>query len=132
MKLYRSKGCKGFTLLEILIVVVILGALAALAIPAYTATTEKARKQEAFMALAAVRESQQRYYIANTTYSNTFAGLDFDATTTLQGQTGLFTYTIGTSDASNWTARASRTGAPAAGGNYTVEINQAGAISSNF
>ena len=106
---------KGFTLLEILIVVVILGALAALAIPAYTATTEKAKKQEAFMALAAVREAQQRYYIANTSYANAFSSLDFDPSTSLTGQTPIFTYTVGTTtDASHWTAKASRTGlAPA-------------------
>ena len=129
----KKSGNHGFTLLEILIVVVILGALAALAIPAYTATTEKAKKQEAFMALAAVREAQQRYYIANTSYANAFSSLDFDPSTSLTGQTPIFTYTVGTTtDASHWTAKASRTGNSGAGGAYTVQINEVGTITSNF
>ena len=123
---------RGFTLLEILIVVVILGALAALAIPAYTATTEKAKKQEAFQALAALRESQQRYYVANNTYSNTFGSLDFNPNSSLTGQTSLFTYFVGTADAVTYTGRASRTGTPAIAGNYTIQISQAGTLSSNF
>ncbi len=130
----HKSAVRGFTLLEILIVVVILGALAALAIPAYTATTEKAKKQEAYQALAAVRESQQRYYTANSTYSNLFTNMDFSPNTTLPGQTSpLFSYFLGTSDATAYTAMASRTASPpTVSGAYTVKIDQAGGISSNF
>ena len=130
----KPRPSGGFTLLEILIVVVILGALAALAIPAYIATTEKAKKQEAYQALTALRESQQRYYAANGTYSNTFTGLDFMPNTTMPGQTApLFSYFLGTSDATTYTALASRTSSPpTVSGAYTVQIDQAGGLSSNF
>lgn len=132
MALFRKRSA-GFTLLEILIVVVILGALAALAIPAYTATTEKAKKSEALQTLMAVRMSQQRYYSGNgSNYANTFAVLDFDPTQTLAGNVPIFSYTIATSAANAYTAKASRFSNAGTGGAYTITINQAGTTASNF
>src|SRR3990167_2145999 len=128
----QLKRNQGFTLLEILIVIVILGALAALAIPAYTSTTEKAKKQEAYQSLAAVREAQQRYMVAENQYATSFTQLDFNPTTTMVGQTAIFTYTMGRDATGTYTSRASRTGNTGAGGDYTVQMTQAGAFTSNF
>lgn len=123
----------GFTMLEILITVVIIGILATLAVPGYMSTVEKSKKQEALQVLTILREAQQRYWIGNNAYADNFDGLDFNPNDTLMGQTAIFTYTIGTSgDSQHWTARASRTGQPGAGGNYTMQIDQDGMLASNF
>lgn len=132
----RKKSSKGFTLLEILIVLVILAVLAGLAIPAYSTAVEKQRKQEAISNLGAVRSSQLRYYSAFNTYSGSFANLDFDPTNTAIGpaQNRHFTYTITSPSATTFTATATRDTAVNCNGctAYTVTINQAGTISSNF
>ena len=127
------KNKKGFTLLEILIVVVIIAALAALAIPAYTSTTEKANKQEALSALSAVREAQQRYFLGAGHYGNSYNDLDFDPNTTMTGQTAKYTYATPTcaSPYATYSAKATRTGGTI-GGDYTIKIDQDGAITSNF
>jgi type IV pilus assembly protein PilE len=131
------KSNSGFTLLEILIVLIIIGALAALAIPAYTTTVEKSRKQEAFQALSALRESQLRYRMGNATYSATYTALDFNPTDVASDPPGMvrhFTYAAPTAAAATWSAVATRnaTDRPAGVPAYTVTIDQTGTITSTY
>lgn len=68
----RGKGA-GFTLVEVMIAVVIIGLLAAIAIPAFTDSVRKSRRAEAFSALSAVQQAQERWRGNHASYSSALA-----------------------------------------------------------
>jgi len=74
-----KRNTKGFTLMEVLIVVIVLAVLAGLAVPMYSSSVEKSRKAEALATLAALRQSEIRFFAQNNTYTNNLAQLDFDS-----------------------------------------------------
>jgi type IV pilus assembly protein PilE len=59
--MWMMRGKEGVTLLEVMVVVVIVGILAAVAIPAYNNYITRARRSDAFTALATVRAAQEMY-----------------------------------------------------------------------
>ena len=67
---------KAFTLIELLVVVLIIGILSAVALPQYQKAVYKARATEAMLMLKAVHEAQERYYLANGSYTSDWSNLD--------------------------------------------------------
>ena len=59
---------KGFTLIELMVAVAIVGILASIAYPAYTDYVIKAKRSDAFSALADLRIQQEKYRASSTTY----------------------------------------------------------------
>lgn len=63
------RNARGFTLVEIMIAVVIVAILASVALPSFMDSVRKARRSEAFAAISAVQQAQERWRGSRTAYS---------------------------------------------------------------
>ncbi|MDP2008243.1 MAG: type IV pilin protein [Rubrivivax sp.] len=64
---------QGFTLVELMIAVAIVAVLASVAYPAFQDSIRKGRRAEAFTALSALQQAQERWRSNNATYTTTLA-----------------------------------------------------------
>lgn len=66
----RAKAPGGFTLIELMIAIVIVAVLASIGLPAFFDSIRKSRRSEAFTALSALQQAQERFRGNNATYSS--------------------------------------------------------------
>ena len=127
---------KGFTLLEILIVIVILGVIAGLAVPVFTANIDKAKAQEAYLAIGVIRGTLVTHWAMSSTDpgSRTYEGLQwedaaapgyigFDPNAAVAGQTLHFHYDLEEVTQATYTIVATCTGCNMPG---RIKTNEAG------
>ncbi len=99
-----------------MIAVVIIGVLAAIALPAYRDTVRKGRRSEAFAALSALQQAQERYRGSHTGFGALSDLANVNATTT----NGLYAISVTGVSASGYTATATAQGSQAADSNCQV------------
>jgi len=72
----RKYPPKGFTLIELLVVVLIIGILAAIALPQYQIAVKKATLSKYMAIVKAMKEAQDRYFLANGIFASDVDDLD--------------------------------------------------------
>jgi type IV pilus assembly protein PilE len=80
--LHDQARSRGFTLVEVLIAVIVLGVLLAVALPSFNSSMRKSRRADAFAALTAVQQAQERWRSLHPAYAA-------DTDLTVAGPTGL-------------------------------------------
>jgi type IV pilus assembly protein PilE len=96
----------GVTLLELMAVIMVIGILGMIAIPSYRQYMMRAQRTEAKSALLRLATNQERFYLANRTYSGDPAALGFTDDLT---ERGTYTLSIDGADATGYTASATPT-----------------------
>ena len=71
----------GFTIPELMIALLVLGVLTAVALPSFLDSIRKGRRSEAFAAIAAVQQAQERWRTNNATYTDSTANLKVPSAT---------------------------------------------------
>ena len=71
-----KNGCKGFTLLELLVVVLIIGILAAVALPQYKLAVAKSKAAQMLSLVKSFADAEDRFYLVNGRYTYNYDDLD--------------------------------------------------------
>lgn len=113
----------GFTLLELMIALVVLGVLLAVAFPSYQSAVRKGRRADAFAAIAAVQQAQERHRANQITYAGNLNATPDPLTLRQVSATsanGHYTLALSDHSASGYTVTATGVGSQAADGSCTV------------
>ena len=96
---------RGVTLMELMIVVVIVGILAAISYPNYREFVTRAKRTEARAALLKIATNQEKHYLQNNIFTKDLTVLGFNVDPYIT-DSGTFSVSITSADASNFTAEA--------------------------
>lgn len=96
---------RGFTLIELAIAIAVLAIIASIALPSFIDAVRKSRRSEAFAALAAVQQAQERWRANNPAYTTDLSNAGLGLPTTTPG--GYYTVAVNAADATGYTATAS-------------------------
>jgi type IV pilus assembly protein PilE len=106
---------RGFTLIEMLIALVVVGILAAIALPSFNSSIRKSRRADAFAALSALQQAQERWRSNQGSYASN-AQLTLAPTATPPGLglsatsgSGYYGIAISSADATGYIATATAT-----------------------
>jgi type IV pilus assembly protein PilE len=99
------KWSKGMTLIELMIAVAVVGILAAIGYPSYQNQVRRSNRADAITALTAMANAQERFYLANNTYTTSTASLGYAAGTG-NSQRGFYTLTVPTGNTTTFTVTA--------------------------
>ncbi len=79
--LSQARRSRGFTIIELMMGVVVVAVLAAVALPSFLDSIRKGRRSEAFAAVAALQQAQERWRSNNPQYTDTLSSLSVASTT---------------------------------------------------
>jgi len=91
-----GEPAQGFTLVELVIVLVVAGVLAAVALPSFLDSIRKGRRSDAYAAIAAVQQAQERWRSNHAQYTTTLSDLDLGSSSA----SGYYTIELASSGAS--------------------------------
>ncbi|MFK8028749.1 MAG: type IV pilin protein [Gammaproteobacteria bacterium] len=74
------KKSAGFSLIELMITIVIIAIVTSIAIPSYREHVKRTKRSDATAALLRLAAEQEKFYIANNTYTDDIADLNIDGT----------------------------------------------------
>jgi type IV pilus assembly protein PilE len=107
-------GCRGVTLIELMIVIVVIAILGSIAVPSYRSYMLRAQRADAKAELLRVRVAQEKFFLQNNRYAtadefddpSADGGLGFSGTS----EHGHFNVDLTEATATTFTARARATG----------------------
>ena len=95
----QSKGCRGFSLIELMVVVAVLGILASIAVPSYQDYVLRSKLVDAVSSLSQLRVSMEQYYQDQRSYDAVPAEPAGSCGLTVSdGNSKYFTYSCSTSN----------------------------------
>lgn len=96
---------RGFTLIELMIAIAVLGIVAAVALPSFMDSIRKGRRAEAFAALAALQQAQERWRANHASYTTDLSSAGLNLPSTTSG--GYYAIAVDAADNTGYTATAS-------------------------
>ncbi len=102
----HPKAQAGFTLIELMIAVVVMAILASIAVPSYGRFVQRANRADATAELLRLAAAQERFYIANNTYTANLAAPPAGLGGEGSSERGYYTITVTAADVNGFTIQA--------------------------